>query len=421
MKILKLSPYYYPEQISSSHLSDDLEEALVKAGIEIEIFAPTPTRGISDETRKKYKKIKYEELQDGHIKLHRFNMFTEKRNPIIRGLRYILVNVIQYLKASNVEDVNIIYGASTPPTQGVLCGMVKNKLRKKYGKNISFIYNLQDVFPDSLVSAGLASKGSVIWKIGRKIENYTYKHADTIIVISEDIKENIIKKGVPESKIEVIRNWVDTNKIRHINKEKNFLYQEFQLNNDTFKLVYAGNLGKMQGIDMLIDAAIRLERYKDIEIIIFGNGVEKENIKKRIQKENLKNIRIYPLQAPDKVSEVYSLGDVCLVSCKKGLGKGAFPSKTVSIMATETPVIAAFDYDSELCSIVEKFDTGVCIEPEDIEALVETIIMLKANKEVLKCKGMKGRKLVEEKFSKTKCLKRYIEIFEKNINKRTGC
>ena len=414
MKILKLSPYYYPEKISSSHLSDDLEDALIKKENEIEIYAPTPTRGISDEIRKKFRKIKYEELYDGHIKIHRFDMFPEKKNLIIRAIRYILVNCIQYYKASKVRNVDVIYAASTPPTQGVLCGMVKTKLTKKYRKKISYIYNLQDVFPDSLVSAGLTSKGSVLWKIGRKLEDYTYKTADTIIVISEDIKRNIIEKGVPENKIEVIPNWVDTNSIRHINKEKNSLYKKFQLKENTFKIVYAGNLGKMQGIEILIEAAIRLKNDKDVEIIIFGNGAEEDVLLKRIKTENLENIHIYPLQEPDRVSEVYSLGNVCVVSCKKGLGKGAFPSKTVSIMSTETPVLAIFDYDSELCSIIKKYDAGVCVEPENVEELVETINKMKENISLLKVKGTNGRKVVETHFSKKACLKKYMDIFEQN-------
>ncbi len=411
MKILKLSPYYYPEQVSSSHLSDDLEEALVKEGMDIEIYAPTPTRGISDDVRNKYKKIKYEEFKDGHIKLHRFNMFPEKRNPIIRGLRYIFVNVIQYFKAIKSKYIDVVYAASTPPTQGMLCAMVAKKLTKKYDKKVSFIYNLQDVFPDSLVSAGLTTKGSVIWKLGRKIENYTYKNADTIIVISEDIKSNIIKKGVSESKIRVISNWVDTDEIRPVNEEDNFLYNELGLKRNTFKIVYAGNLGKMQGISMLIDVAVMLKEDKDIEIIIFGNGVEKENLIKRIQKERLKNIRIFPLQSADKVSEVYSLGDVCLVSCKRGLGKGAFPSKTVSIMATATPVLAAFDKQSELCDLVAKYDVGVSVEPENAEELVRVIKSLKNDKIALIEKGCNGRKLVKDKFSKEKCVADYIKIF----------
>lgn len=78
------------------------------------------------------------------------------------------------------------------------------------------VYNLQDIFPDSLVGTGLAKKGGLLWKIGRVIEDFTYKHADKIIVISEDFKKNIMAKGVPEDKIVVVYNWVDQNAVVNV-------------------------------------------------------------------------------------------------------------------------------------------------------------------------------------------------------------
>ena len=90
-------------------------------------------------------------------------------------------------------------------------------------KKIPMIYNLQDIFPDSLVASDLTRKGSLLWKIGRKIENFTYKNADKIIVISEGFKKNIMEKGVPESKIEVIYNWVDENEVIAVERNSNIL------------------------------------------------------------------------------------------------------------------------------------------------------------------------------------------------------
>lgn len=83
------------------------------------------------------------------------------------------------------KNVDVIFANSTPPTQGMLAVFVKQKLSKN--KNIPFIYCLQDIFPDSLVNAKMTSKGSLIWKIGRKIEDYTYKSADEIITISDGL------------------------------------------------------------------------------------------------------------------------------------------------------------------------------------------------------------------------------------------
>lgn len=413
MKILKLSPYYFPEQISSSHLTEDLENAYINVGFDIVVHAPTPTRGVSQETFEKYKQIKNEKLHDGHITVHRFRMFREGRNPIQRVVRYILVNFIQYLKAGKEKEVDIIVAGSTPPTQGLLCSLVKRKLNKKYKRSIPFVFVLQDVFPDSLVQAGMTRKGSLIWKIGRKVENYTYANVDRIIVISEDIKQSIIKKGVPELKITVIRNWIDTQDVKPISKENNSLRVELGLDEDIFYVVYAGNLGKAQGVEVLIDAAAQMKSDKSIRFLIFGNGVEEDALKKKIDALGIDNVKIYPLQPASRVSEVYSLGDVCIVTCKKGYGQNAFPSKVVSIMATATPVIVAFDKESELCQVLEKYQFGLYSEPENATSLSESIQYLKGHREESEKMGRNGRMLVERQFSKEICTSKYVALIKK--------
>jgi len=340
-------------------------------------------------------------------------MFREGRNPIQRVVRYIFVNFIQYLKAGKEKEVDIIVAGSTPPTQGLLCSLVKRKLNKKYKRSIPFVFVLQDVFPDSLVQAGMTRKGSLIWKIGRKVENYTYANVDRIIVISEDIKQSIIKKGVPELKITVIRNWIDTQDVKPISKENNSLRVELGLDEDIFYVVYAGNLGKAQGVEILIDAASQMKSDKSIKFLIFGNGVEEDALKKKIGALGIDNIKIYPLQPASRVSEVYSLGDVCIVTCKKGYGQNAFPSKVVSIMATATPVIVAFDKESELCQVLEKYQFGLYSEPENATSLSESIQYLKGHREESEKMGRNGRMLVERQFSKEICTSKYVALIKK--------
>ena len=410
MKILKLSAYYAPENISSSHLSKDLEAAYLAAGYEIEVYAPTPTRGVSEEVRNQYKKIKYEEKCDGKIKIHRFSMSREGKNPILRAIRYFRVNLKHYRKGKNAKDIDIIMAGSTPPTQGVLCAKVAKKLSKKYGKKVPFIYNLQDVFPDSLVTTGLAKKGSLLWKIGRKIEDYTYRHADAIIVISEDIKRNIMEKGVPEEKIHIISNWVDTDEVKPVAKEDNRLFEELGLNRDTFKVVYAGNLGRAQGVSVALDAAEILKDNSNIEFIIFGKGAQEEIIKKRA--ENLPNVKVFPLMPADRISEVYSLGDTSLIMCKKGTGGAGLPSKTWSIMACQSPIIVSFDEDSELSRLITEKDCGICVPPENAEALANAILVAYSDRQSLKQKGQNGYGYVIENASAKVCPAKYVELIK---------
>lgn len=181
MKILKPSAYYEPEVFSSAHLNNDLEKALVENGDEIYIVTPQPSRGCTEEDYIKYKPR--EQKYDGHVNIERFKLMKEGKNVLKRAFRYIYMNFEQYLICSKYKDIDLIYAASTPPTQGALAALLKKRLKKP------FVYNLQDVFPDSMVNAKMTKKGSLIWKIGRIVEDFTYRNADKIIVISQDIKK----------------------------------------------------------------------------------------------------------------------------------------------------------------------------------------------------------------------------------------
>ena len=207
------------------------------------------------------------------------------------------------------------------------------------------MYMCQDIFPDSLAGTGLAKKGGLLWKIGSCIANRIYRSADKIIVISQDFKKNLLAKGVPEEKIEVIYNWVDENAVQPVAKAENPLYEEFGLSREAFTVVYAGNLGNAQNIGIILEAAKRFNENENenenekqaVQFVIFGTGGLEEEIRRRIVEEGLTNVRLLPLQPYERVSQVYSLGDACVVSCKEGLGGSAMPSKTWTIMSCGRP------------------------------------------------------------------------------------
>lgn len=414
MKVLKLSTYYYPEQIASSHLTNDLEEAYMKAGIDLILHVPTPTRGVSDETRNKYKKIKYEELRNGAIKVYRFRMFKEYKNSILRAIRYFLIQLIQYHKAKNEDNVDVVYCSSTPPTQGILGILISKKLSRKYKKNIPCIFTLQDIFPESLVSTGLCSEKSYVYKIGEKLSEYTYKNVDKIIVISEDFKRILLDKGVSENKIEVIYNWVDENKVINISREENKLFDEYNLDRSKFYISYAGNIGMTQNMDMLLDIAKEIQHIRRIQFLIVGDGVYKSRIIKRIETEKIKNVTMIPFQPYERISEVFSLGNIGLIISKKGVGINSIPSKTWSYMSAETPILASFDRESELCRIIECNKCGLNVDSNDKEGLIRMILYLEENR--IHSYGENGRKFLCENLSMQICTKRYVDVIYNTMN-----
>lgn len=408
-KILLLPAYFYPEVVSSSYLSNNRYEALAKQGYKMVVYTPIPTRGISKEVRNEYKRRKKELMYEGNMEVYRYSLMSEGKNPIMRALRYTIGCIKQFcfgVFSKEAKVCNTMFIASTPPIQGAMAALVK-KIRK-----IPMVYNLQDIFPDSLVGTGMTRKNSMLWKIGRAIENFTYRNSDKIIVISEDFKENIMAKGVPESKIEVIYNWVDEKAVIPIPKDENILYEELNLSRDHFYAVYAGNFGNAQNIDVILKAAQQLQDCSNMTFLLFGTGGLKEHFEQMANELHLTNVKFFPLQPYNKVSYVYSLGDVGIVSCKKGIGKGAMPSKTWSIMSAGTAVVANYDIDTDLQKIITHNKAGLFSEADNITELANAIRHLYNNRELCEEYGRNARNFIENNLTKDIGTKKVVAVIE---------
>lgn len=390
MKILFLDAYFNPESIPFTYLENDLIQAFLAQGHSIEVICPIPTRGVSKEVAEKYKKIKFEQLDGGKVHVRRFWAPQEKRNPIIRAFRYFWCNVREYMIGRKYEDVELVFAASTPPTQGLLAGKLAKKLK------CSFVYSLQDIFPDSLVHTGLTKENSILWNFGRFVENRTYKGAAKIVVISEDFKQNLLNKGVSEEKICVIRNWADTQSVMPIERAENSIFDRYRLDRSKFYICYSGNIGHTQNMDMLLDVAKELADCPEIGVILVGDGAAKVHVQERINREKIGNIHILPFQPYEKISEVFSLGDCGLIISKAGVGNNSVPSKTWGIMSAERPVLASFDKGYELDRVITEAECGICVQADDKEALKEAIFRMYSQRDTLSKMGVNGRKYIND-------------------------
>lgn len=407
MRILFLDAYFEPEQIAFTHLENDLLKGLVNAGHEIEIICPIPTRGVSKEVVKEYRKKTTEVLYDGKVHVNRFYAPQEGKNPVIRAIRYLLCNIQTYRLAKAKKKVDTVFANSTPPTQGWIAGKIAEKL------GVPFIYSLQDIFPDSLINAGMARKGSFIWRLGKKIEDQTYRKASVIITISDGFKQNLLNKGVPESKIVVIPNWVDISEIYSVKRGDNKIIKKYGLDQNRFYISYCGNVGHSQNLELLIDVAKEIEKRTDqIEFVIIGEGAAKNVLNQMIVENNLKNIHLLSFQPYEDIAHVFSLGDVGLIISKSGIGNSSVPSKTWSIMAAHRPVLASFDKGGELDRVINRIGCGVLVDADDKNALIKAIIEMYSEKDRLKTMVENGYKYVSEVVCKKVCVQKYIQTFE---------
>lgn len=407
MKVIFPFSYYYPEQCAGIFVVDDLMHRLAEEGDESVIYVPTPTRNVREGVEWKRKEV----LCNGKMVVKRFRMYGEGKNPVLRALRYCFCELV-YLHHLLWDKYDVAFIDSTPPIQGLKLPLVK-LLRK-----CPVVYNCQDLFPDSLSGTGLAKKGGLLWKIGSWVARVTFNNTDKIIAISEDIKRTLVEeKGIPADKVVVVYNWVDSDAVVPIAKEENPLFEEFGLNREKFHVVYAGNLGNAQNINIVVDAAARLRDNENVEFVVFGSGGLESDIRARIETEGLKNLRLLPLQPVERVKYVYSLGDVCLVSCKEGLGGSAMPSKTWSILSCGRPVLANFD-EGELQMILTKNQLGVFTKAGDLEGFVEAISQLAAEPEKCEKMGARGRQFILDNLTKDAGTRKYAEVL-RSVCKKT--
>ena len=408
MKVLVFSPYFTPEIAASMYLFEDIYRCVAERGHTVELYVPTPTRGIDPETRRIYQKRKTEIRYDGKMVIRRIAMYREGKNAVLRAIRYFLVNIACIWKGLKTSG-DVIFAPSTPPTQGMMINIIGAL------KRIPTVYNVQDVFPDSMVNSGMTHKGSYLWKIGRKIENYSYSHAKHIIVISDDFKNNLLEKKVPEEKITVIPNWADLSGIRPVPREENKLISRFQLDPSCFYVTYSGNIGLSQNMDLLLEAAKILEHeISELRFVIIGDGADRERVQARVADESIKNVIMLSFQPYEDIAHVFSLGDIGLIISKPGIGGSSVPSKTFNILAASCPILASFDKQSELCKLLDKYHCGMIAEADSLDQFLSGIRYLYGNPEIRMKFGLNGRQYVSDNLGCEKPANQYVDVLENN-------
>lgn len=401
MKVLFPYAYYYPEVCAGLFIADDVMHELAKEGAYSLLISPTPSRNVP-----KNQMWNKDEFQEGEkIHIHRFRMYKEGKNPLARALRYLLCECVQ-LHYMLWKKYDVAFIDSTPPIQGLKLPIVR------LFKSTPIVYNAQDIFPDSLVGTGLTKKGSLIWRIGRVVEKITYKYSNKIIVISEDFKINLLAKGVPEDKIEVVYNWVDEKAVTGVPRSQNKLFEKYNLNPSKFYITYSGNIGLTQNMDMLLDV---MEDFKtkapDVRLVLIGEGAYKTQVEQIVKEKELSNVTLLPFQPYEDISFVFSLGDVGLVISKPGVGANSVPSKTWSIMSASRPVIANFD-ENELKTIIEENNCGIFTKAGDKQEFMNAIIKLYNDKEQCKEMGNNGRRFVMNNLTKAVGAQKYVNVIK---------
>ena len=402
MKVIMARPNFFPEISAGIHLANDLIEDMIKSGIEVELVVPIKKKELSNIDDSKFE-----------YNINRVYSNIEGNSVIKRIIRYIDTSFKMYKEIINIKDADLIFSHSMPPLLGPLSVIAGKK------KKVPVVYWEQDIVSESILTTNISNNNNLkkifFFKIALFLEKYTEKRATHIITISNKFKQYHIKRGIPEDKITVVYNWIDTDQINHVDRKNNMLFDELKLDKDKFYVTYCGNLGVPQNVEIMIDAAELLKNNKNIKFVLIGNGSREKKVLEYLNEKKLNNITYSPLFPLERSSEVYSIGDIGLVIGKKGTSNNGFPSKTWTIMAASQTMISCFDIDSELSNFVNEGECGIAIEPDNPKLLAETILKIYNRKDKGKIYGKNARKYVINNFSRKKSTGKIINVIKDTI------
>lgn len=401
MKVTFITGHLCKERHALLH---ELAVDLGENGAEVTVITGFPSRRISKEVMEYYLDHPVEQVSQ-NVTVRRVGSRKGEGDGLFdRMVKYAKLTWTIYKEAKKTPtDVYYLY--SSP----FFIGWMGCKLKKI----APTVYNAQDLFPDTLIKIKGYGEGNPIIKFFRMMERKVYKKNTRIVTISEEMKRTIVSQKCPAEKVYVVYNWADTERLHHVEKADNNLMSELDIPKDRFTVSYAGDIGLFQGWPVIVDAAKKVHEVNPkILFVIIGAGSYKEKLEKQIAEEHLDYIITRPMQPASRCAEIYSIGDLELVSIEPGLSKMALPSKTFVIMSAGSAVLSLVDQSSDIAQLIKKLDMGYTLEHGDSNALKDVILKAYCEKELLAQKGKNARKFAEENTARKIQTKKYFDILK---------
>ena len=249
------------------------------------------------------------------------------------------------------------------------------KYAKKRCPSARIVYNVQDVYPQDVMYAGKIGEGNPIYKGMMFVQTSAYRKADRIITISEDMKDLVVEAGADSNKVDVIYNWSYQDSL--IGQEDVSPVIADMLDQHYFNVVYAGNIGLFQNVDVVVDVAERLKDNKEIWFHVFGSGLFKEKLEQRAKENGISNITFHPIQPHDLAPSIYASASINLIPLGKNQYRAALPSKTATCLACQKPIIFIIGKESKYGKVITRETNCPVLDCDDVEGVVDSIIKIK--------------------------------------------
>lgn len=325
-------------------------------------------------------------------------------------LLFRLINLGTYFLSAFVagflvrKKPDIVIAQTDPPVLGLLGIFFSRWYRAK------FIYSCQDIYPEIGIITGKLTNPILTFLL-KAINLFSFKKADKVICLGEDMKKIIVNKGISKDKVEIVHNWADTNVLKSVNLNENPFRLKHNLQNG-FTLMYSGNIGLTQNLEKILEVAKYFKSKNNVKFLLVGDGANKNNLQKLALKAELLNVYFLSYQPKEELKYSLNAPDIHLITFQKGLAGIIVPSKIYGILACGKPFIAWIDEESEISIIARKFKCGIVVPPGDIKKMISTIEWSINNSNELVKMGENGRKASEKFFDRKISTRKFNNIVE---------
>ena len=366
-------------------------------------FPNHPDGVLRPEYRKHFRKLVFRERMDNVDVVRSWLLPFPNRKAYERMLNYSSFCVSAGITGLFLSCPDVIITTSPQLLVG-LSGWWVAKL-----KRVPFVLEVRDLWPESLAAVGAGNAGSAIYRVLHKVAGFLYREATHIVVVTPAFRDHLVRRwGVAATKISVVQNGVET-KLFAPSAQGAQIRSEMSLYNN-FVVSYIGTMGMAHGLGTVLEAAERMQIVSpEVVFMLVGEGADRERIEQIAAKKKLTNIRFVPQQPREKIPSYIAASDVCLVLLKKSeVFDTVIPTKMLEFMSCGKPVILGVRGQAK--KILESSRGGLCVQPENPEALCKAIEELRTNDYLRHSLGRNGREYIVQNLSRERTASDYLEV-----------
>jgi glycosyltransferase involved in cell wall biosynthesis len=405
MRILMLTQWFEPEPALKGLL---FARALQARGHQIEVLTGFPNYP-EGRVYPGYRIRPFQrEVIDG-IQVVRVPLFpSHDASPVRRILNYVSFTASAVLLGSFLtRRADVIYAYHPPLTVGVAASMLG------LVKRAPFVYDVQDLWPDTLAATGMMS-GRLPLRLVDLVAKWVYRRAAHVAAQSPGFESKLAERGVPPSKLSVIYNWTHEEGTRVGPNSQ--IAADLEIGTK-FNVIFAGTMGRAQGLDAVLQAAKLVDRPGSrIQFILIGGGIETGHLKAETKRLGLSNVRFFSRVPMSEIGAVLAAGDVLLVHLRDDpLFEITIPAKTQAYLSSGKPILIGVKGDA--AELIARSGGGVSCEPEDPQSIANAVTRLEAmNPSELRAMGERGKAFYWSELSLEIGTLHFLRIFDRVIS-----